>query len=102
MTILTALSDLDKELDDSIHLGAPVLVIRKTLHSVLSRFMSGDVNASDIYSWANQLEARDEVEFETGFEAIIADVIFCLSSPEINGQLTNQMCFTLIKVLLMP
>jgi hypothetical protein len=99
MRTLTALSNLDKELNDLIHSSVPIVVIRKTLHTVLSRFMSGDLNATDIYSWANQLEGRDEVQYETGFEGTIADIIFCLSSPEINGQLTNQMCFTLIKEL---
>ena len=67
-------------------------VSRKTLKTVLQRFVNNDLHAREVADWASLIEACDQVEYEPGFERLIADIVFELASPEINGALTDQSC----------
>ena len=96
-TEITALrGDLLGELRDllSTHPGKDsLLVSNHTIHNLLTGFRAGRISASEIRDWAIQVELHnDEIVYETGYTQTIADVVFRLSTPEINGPLDKSSC----------
>ena len=51
----------------------------------LDAFLDGNVSAAEVHEWAEGYDANDNIEFEV--EAL-KDVVFELTSPEINGALS--------------
>ncbi len=51
----------------------------------LRKYISGEIPSEEIERWANLIECRDDINYE-GF----SDLLFRLSSPEINGKLTTS------------
>ena len=95
MLKLKAVDDLREELGEFLlraTQGNPVIVSRQTLWTALTRFLGGEVDRSDLVAWANLIEAHDLVGYEPGFEKSIADVVFFIASPEINGELNADIC----------
>ncbi|HXJ38530.1 MAG TPA: hypothetical protein VNH18_04580 [Bryobacteraceae bacterium] len=57
------------------------------LRSVLKRALAGEVPLSAVEAWAEAIEGRtDLVEYEN---QAIADTLFEIATPEINGDLTS-------------
>ncbi len=54
--------------------------------------MEGGLTAQDVCAWANTLEMREDV----GYSADVAEDLFVLASPEINGALTRQLAQKMI------
>ena len=63
--------------------GEPVELRREHLVSVLSRYLSGKLSASDVEKWANLLEGRDDICFEKGSEEWINEVVYELANPSL-------------------
>lgn len=63
-------------------------VTRQQLINLLVAFLHGQVSAMDLQKWAAEIELSEQIEYEPTNAQLIADVIFELSSPEINGPLT--------------
>ena len=76
-----------------------LLLERRALTRLIRRYESGDLTDTDLTEIANQLEARDDVDYEPGTERAIADVLFELAAPEINGDLNPARCAHLIRRL---
>jgi hypothetical protein len=70
--------------------GDHILVTRQALARILDRHLSGAMTAADLVEIANELESNDEVDYEGDGEAVVAQVLFELASPEINGPLTPE------------
>lgn len=60
------------------------------LRSVLKRLLDGDTDANSVCDWADALELVDHVTYDPTDQGPIADVLFNLSTPEINGPLTRD------------
>ena len=61
--------------------------------------MTGDkFDPIKIRDWADILEC-ESVDYEIGYEKLIASVLFELSTPEINGALTNERLDAIIFML---
>ena len=74
-----------------------LLIIKKTDFSkILLRSIEGEITFKDLEDWANMIECRDDLGFET-FE--IQEFIFELSNPEINGIITKQRLQEILKEL---
>lgn len=77
----------------------PALAITD-LKSLLERFQRSEVNPEDLQEWADAIEGRNDlVDYENPFSEVIAEVLFQLSTPEINGELTSQKAKELIETL---
>ncbi len=55
---------------------------------ILERYLRGTLAASDVECWADAVEGRDDIQYLDGQEEKIADLLFRLSSPEINTPLS--------------
>jgi hypothetical protein len=58
------------------------------IDAILKRYVDGTLTESDVESWAEAVEGRDDIGYREGQEEKIADLLFRLSSPEINTPLS--------------
>lgn len=70
----------------------PVIVLG-TDHIVttLRRFLTGELAASDVEAWADLIELRDDIGYQPDRNDEIADAIFVLANPLINGALDKAL-----------
>jgi hypothetical protein len=69
------------------------------LVNLLQRYLADEIAAKDIETLADALEMNEIVVYEQTHEEIIAETLFILSTPEINGRLTHSIAKTLIQRL---
>ena len=74
-------------------------ISRSALTQLILRFQSGDIGADELSSWAELLDAADEVVYESGYEEVVGEVLFVLSTPEINHPLSQSQCAELLQSL---
>ena len=80
---------LKKELSlHSCDVKEPYLVISKSQFSkVLMKCINQIITFQDLEDWANSIECRDDLDFEN---KEMQEIVFELSSPEINGEITKE------------
>lgn len=78
-----AVGDLDWDYE-----GAPVVLNREHILHALRRHLRGEIEAPEIERWANLMEGRDDIIFESGHEKWIADSVFELANPILTNPLT--------------
>ncbi|HWZ65109.1 MAG TPA: hypothetical protein VNX02_18985 [Steroidobacteraceae bacterium] len=67
--------------------------------SVLERFLSGDKSAANVKRWAGIVAGRDDVGYAEADKVSIADALFVLAIPDINGELTPESAGDLLRQL---
>jgi len=96
-TILASLVRFDRplaELESAVaDLDAgtqPVATLtRKDIAGVVRRYLAGLLDAAEVEHWANLIECREDVEFEPRHEPVVADAIFDLANPDVQGSLAD-------------
>ena len=78
-----------------------VLVHARPEHllSVLRRFQDGQIGAAEVEEWANAIEMRDDIGFETESEEVVRDIVHVLANPELAGPLAPAVAEDLIERL---
>jgi hypothetical protein len=66
------------------------ILTRKDIVEKIDQCISGLLTKEDLENWADHFELNENFEYESKYEKIIADVLFHLSSPDINGDLTVE------------
>jgi hypothetical protein len=61
--------------------------------AVLRRYLAGELTATDLEAWAVAVEMRDDL----GYAPEVVDVLFHLSTPEINRAITPALAQELIE-----
>ncbi|WP_116963198.1 hypothetical protein [Fastidiosibacter lacustris] len=79
--------------------GQPLIVMVSQIREVLKRFLAGDYSAQELEDWANLIECRQDLEFEEKKHNEIANVIYCLANPVLEGEITADSCKVLIATL---
>ena len=67
-----------------------VTLARGHVCGVLCRFTSDRLSAADVEHWANVVEGREDIGLETGYEALLLEVIFELANPLLHEPLTKE------------
>jgi len=63
---------------------------RKDIIEKIDQCLDNELTKEDLEKWADFSELNENYEYEAGYEKLIADVLFHLSSPDINGELTIE------------
>lgn len=74
------------------HEGQPLIVTASEIREVLKRFLEGEHSAQALEDWANLIECREDLEFENKWCEEIANVIYCLANPVLEGEITVDLC----------
>jgi hypothetical protein len=61
--------------------GDGIELNRTHLINVLNKFLSNKLSDSDVEKWANAIESREDIRFESGNERKIEEVIYELANP---------------------
>ena len=77
----------------------PSILYRSQIEAVLRGYVEGKTNAAQVAEWADSVEAREEIDYELSHEQQIADLLFELATPEINGTLTSERAQVLLNEL---
>jgi len=64
---------------------------------VLQAFIAGTINSQNVAEWADFFDVNEDVELES--DVLLPDVLFELSSPEINGELDVDRARELVMLL---
>jgi hypothetical protein len=72
--------------------GEPVLVEPLHIVSILNRFLSNQLNAEQVDEWANMIECREDLDYESPNQKPLEQVIYELANPELEGSLTIERC----------
>ena len=75
------------------------LLPRSALVNLLNRFLKDEISADYVEKYADVVEFNEAVIYEPAGKKIIAECLFLLSAPEINGLLTHEYATTLIRRL---
>jgi hypothetical protein len=95
---LVDLIDLRKPIDAAIRTlaahpwgTAPEVVFGgQQITRALEMFLAGEVNPRDLEQWADAIEGRDDIEYEPSRSPEVAEFLFDISTPQINGALTQD------------
>ena len=79
--------------------GKPLIVMASQIQEVLKRFLAGECTAQELEDWANLIECREDLEFEEKRHEEIANVIYCLANPVLEGEVIADSCKALITTL---
>ena len=66
-----------------------VTLTRAHLKAVLRRYTAGEIDAPSVEDWANLIEGREDIDFERGRETVVADTVFDLANPLLQGPLAE-------------
>jgi hypothetical protein len=55
----------------------------------MDRYLNGELSAKQLQDWAECLERRDDVAFDSGVADLLDDIQFRLANPEINGGISR-------------
>ena len=69
--------------------GQGVELTRQHLSHSLKRYLQGSLTAKDIEQWANTIETREDIYFESTHEEKVGDVLHELANPTL-AQLLNE------------
>ncbi len=76
--------------------GSSVMLSAYQLSKVLRRFLAGELSEVDVERWADLIECRDGINYDT---ELTKETIHDLSKPSLNGPLTISLCNKLISDL---
>lgn len=79
--------------------GDGVELQRQHLQAVLHRFLEAAMTAKDVEVWANLIEGREDVYFQTGSEEQIEAVLYELANPLLTQVLDQERATALLSVL---
>jgi hypothetical protein len=67
-----------------------VTLSHQAVKNVLQRYIAHEFNGKDIEDWANAIEGRDDISFESNSENIIGEILFELANPLLTQPLSEQ------------
>jgi hypothetical protein len=65
-----------------------IYLSRNALLKIIDRFLGEKLSAADLEAFAEALDGNESVRFEEQYRQALSDVLFQLSTPEINAPLT--------------
>jgi hypothetical protein len=66
-----------------------VILTRRNIAIVLDRFKNSEIDADTVEEWANLIECREDIRYESGHENTIAEAIQRLANPVLYGPLAE-------------
>lgn len=73
-----------------------VTVTKQDVVLVLQRYLKAELTAEDVEQWANALECRDDVGYESADEEILKSIMHDLANPLLEGPLSEEVARDLV------
>ena len=82
--ILPALNSLGWDSEQSL-----VILQRQHITNILQRYLDDKLSASDVENWANAIEGREDIEYESDFAELLAEAIYEIANPLLTHPLSK-------------
>ena len=69
---------------------ATITLKKEHLLQILDRYLNNALTATDLENWADAIECREDIAYETDYKDIINDIIFYLANPTLNEPLSPK------------
>ncbi len=79
--------------------GSPILFKRSHLLNVLHRYLNKELSESEVESWANLVECREDIDFEENYSDELSQMIYQLANPVLEGKLDAKNCKEMISAI---
>lgn len=76
-----------------------VVLYRSDVARVLRRYLQAELSAEQCVAWADAIEARDDIGFETDWVKLLKQLIFELANPELGGPLSHDAAHGWLRLL---
>lgn len=76
-----------------------VILTPQHILSVIGRYLSGEVTADQLELWANTIEGREDIAFDSQHEASINDAIHQLANPLLTEPISHESVARIIQNL---
>lgn len=98
------LDELESELADYDWDSQQRLVVlsRADVSSVLSRYVDNELDTDQCRDWAEAILGRDDIGMEHEHEPVLKDLLFQISTPEINQPMTPALAREWLRRLRAP
>jgi hypothetical protein len=96
---LKALANLDQPLSTILPIlktfawdsNQTIITLKKEhLIHILNQYLNHSLSAIDLENWANAIECREDITYETESEDFINDIIFDLANPILNAPISPE------------
>jgi len=97
---LKALANLDQPLSTILPIlqtfpwdsNQTIITLKKEhLIHILNQYLNHSLSAIDLENWANAIECREDITYETEGEGFINDIIFDLANPILNAPISPEL-----------
>jgi hypothetical protein len=97
---LKALANLDQPLSTILPIlktfpwdsNQTIITLKKEhLIHILNQYLNHSLSAIDLENWANAIECREDIIYETEDENFINDIIFDLANPILNAPISPEL-----------
>jgi hypothetical protein len=97
---LKALANLDQPLSTTLSIlktfpwdsNQTIIILKKEhLIHILNQYLNHSLSAIDLENWANAIECREDITYETESEDFINDIIFDLANPILNAPISPEL-----------
>jgi hypothetical protein len=75
------------------------VMTQRHVHSILKRYLGGELTAEQVTFWAETFESRDDVAFGESEDGNLKEIVFRLANPEINDSITPDLAAQLMNEL---
>jgi hypothetical protein len=79
--------------------GSPVVLTSAHVAHALRRCLNDEVTATELEAWAELIQGRPGIEYEPGQQETLANILFKLSTPDINEPISAALCWRILKTL---
>lgn len=79
--------------------GPPVIFKKSHLIDVLDRYACNRFSAEEVECWANLIECREDIDYEEAYSEKLAEAIYQLANPVLEGPLTSKKIQSIIDSL---
>ena len=70
---------------------AIITLKKEHLIHILNQYLNHSLSAIDLENWANAIECREDIIYETEGEDFINDIIFDLANPILNAPISPEL-----------
>lgn len=79
--------------------GEPVILTCAQLARGVRRYLDNEISASDLQTWADMIEGRPGIEYESSRQDLLGRVLLQLSTPHLNESMNPKLCWCILKAL---
>ncbi|MBX7229849.1 MAG: hypothetical protein K1X48_09615 [Burkholderiaceae bacterium] len=79
--------------------GSSINMDVKHICGVLLRYINGELTTQDVESWANLVEGREDIDFESSHATVMDECIYELANPYLTSVLSVERAGELIQLL---